>query len=140
MTVHHFTLTTSLGTDAAAAEAWQQLKSSPPAGCTYDPEVFAQPPGLRCEREAPTRLKAVFAVVGEVHTSHGLLLDDLGVENLSEWVSDGVDQPGSPAGIHTTDTAAQALLLAIDRLRRLGHDADDIATFTDLILGRSHTV
>ncbi|MFE5587315.1 hypothetical protein [Kitasatospora sp. NPDC056531] len=140
MPVHTFNLTASLGTDAAAAKVWKQLKASPPAGCTYDPAVFAQTPGLRCEREAPTQVHAVFAVVGEVYTSTGLLLDDLGVERLSEWISDGADQPGSPAGIHATDTAAQALLLAIDRLRRLGHDTDGIATFTDPVLGRSRTV
>ncbi|MEV8322110.1 hypothetical protein [Kitasatospora sp. NPDC056731] len=135
MPVHTFTLTASLGTDAAAAEVWQQLKASPPVGCTYDPEVFTQTPGLRCEREAPTRLEAVFAVVGEVHITHSLLLDDLGVEKLSEWICKGADRPDSPTTIHAADTAAQALLLAIDRIRRLGHDANDIARFTDQVLG-----
>jgi hypothetical protein len=138
--VHTFTLTASLGTDAAAAEVWQQLQASPPAGCTYDPEVFPRTPGLRCERKAPTRLHAVFTIVGEVHAAHGLLLDDLSVEKLSEWIGDGADQPDSPARIHAADTAAQALLLAIDRLRRLGHDAAGIEAFTDLVLGRSRDV
>ncbi|MFF3002009.1 hypothetical protein ACFVTF_04270 [Kitasatospora sp. NPDC057940] len=139
MPVHTFTLTASLGTDTAAAEVWQQLKASPPVGCTYDSEVFTQTPGLRCEREAPTRLEGVFAVVGEVHTTHSLLLDDLGVEKLSEWIGDGEDKPDSLSGIHAHDTAAQALLLAIDRLRRLGHSADGIKAFTDLVLGRPRT-
>ncbi|MEV7026689.1 hypothetical protein [Kitasatospora sp. NPDC093558] len=137
MSVHHFTLTASLGTDAAAAEVWQQLKASPPTGCTYDSEVLPQTPGLYCEREASTRLEAVFGVVGEVHASLGLLLDDLGVEKLAEWFGNSTNQPDSPTRIYATDIAAQALLLAVDRLRRLGHDADDIKAFTDLLLGRS---
>ncbi|MFE6049895.1 amidase [Kitasatospora sp. NPDC056446] len=139
MSVHTFTLTASLGTDAATAEVWQQLKAAPPAGCTYVPEVYSQTPGLRCEREASTRLEAVFGVVGEVHASHGLLLDDLGVEKLSEWICDGIGQPDGPTGTYAADIAAQALLLAIDRLRRLGHGADGIKAFTDLALGRPLT-
>ncbi|MFG2848677.1 hypothetical protein ACGF12_36805 [Kitasatospora sp. NPDC048296] len=82
-------------------------------------------------------MHAVFTVVSEVHAAHGLLLDDLGVEKLSEWIADGAGQPDSPAGIHAADTAAQALLLAVDRLQRLGHHAADIETFTDLVLARS---
>ncbi|MFF4816187.1 hypothetical protein ACFY2K_16535 [Kitasatospora sp. NPDC001309] len=139
MPVHTFTLTASLGTDAATAEVWQQLKASPPAGCTYDSEVLPQTPGLHCERAAHTRLEAVFAVVGEVDASHGLLLDDLGVENLSEWIGDDADQPDGLTGIYAADTAAQALLLAIDRLRRLGHTADSIKASMDLVIGRSLT-
>ncbi|MFE5581231.1 hypothetical protein [Kitasatospora sp. NPDC056531] len=44
MSVHHFTLTASPGTDAAEAEVWQQLEAAPPAGCTYDSEVLPQTP------------------------------------------------------------------------------------------------
>ncbi|MEU8510992.1 hypothetical protein AB0C76_05290 [Kitasatospora sp. NPDC048722] len=42
--------------------------------------------------------------------------------------------------MYAADTAAQALLLAVDRLRRLGHDTDDIKALTDLLLGRSRAV
>ncbi|MFJ6381441.1 amidase [Kitasatospora sp. NPDC092039] len=140
MPSHIFTLTASLGADAAPAEVWQQLQASPPAGCTYVPEVFPRTPGLRCEREASARLEAVSGVVGEVYAAHGLLLDDLGVEKLSEWIGDGTDQPGSPAGIHAADTAAQALLLAIDRFRRLGHGADTVKAFTEATLNAPRPV
>ncbi|MFF9647291.1 hypothetical protein [Kitasatospora aureofaciens] len=80
-------------------------------------------------------MEAIFTVAGQLHANHGLVLDNLGVENLSEWSDDSEEQPDSCSGPYSADTAAHALLLAIDRLLRLGHSPADGRTFADLVLG-----
>ncbi|MEV0537304.1 hypothetical protein [Kitasatospora sp. NPDC050463] len=142
MIVHCFTLATSVGPSAAvSAGAFDRLAADPPTGCVFEPQLYPGVPGLRCEREAPTRFEAISEVVGEVRIRHGVLLDDLGIEKLAEWSDDRPDDPDQSGELGNTwgrDIAAQALLLGIERFLRLGYDVTDVRSFVDRALGSPH--
>jgi hypothetical protein len=99
---------------------YDTIKASPPAGCT--PENFDNVFGLQCRRTAPTLLDAVAEVCAEANSAHGILLNDLGLEKLWEFASDG------PNGFGATVTA-QLLLMAAHRASLLGYTTDDLTRF-----------
>jgi hypothetical protein len=100
--------------------AYTTLTRTPPAGCV--PTMFDRHFGLVCERSAPTYLAAVAQVCGEIATQHGILMTDLGVEKLWEWL--GNDKDGPSATI-----LGQLLLMALQRGEWLGYSVDDLVEF-----------
>ncbi|MCJ0868112.1 hypothetical protein [Streptomyces sp. AP-93] len=128
--------------DGHLPEGFASLAVSPPAGCTYDAEVWGRYPGLRCEIEAPTRFEAVALVVGDVYREHGVFLHDLGVEKLYEWNGDDPGDPAESGELGNTwgrDIAAQLLLMGIDRVLKLGYSEDDVERFVRTALGRGES-
>lgn len=99
---------------------YDSIKARPPAGCV--PQDIDGIFSLQCRRSAPTLLNAVADVCREVHTQHGILLTDLGLEKLWEWSSDG------PSGFGAT-VVCQLLLMAAERASTLGYSADDLVDF-----------
>src|SRR5262249_1788686 len=94
---------------------YDTIKASPPAGCV--PENFDEVFGLQCRRAAPTLLDAVAEVCAEVNATHGILLNDLGLEKLWEFAPDG------PNGFGATVTG-QLLLMAAHRASLLGYTTE----------------
>jgi hypothetical protein len=113
----HYTVSPAPGYDDPRYDA---LKANPPAGCT--PAEFDGIFGLACHREGPTQLAAVAELCNEINTAHGLLMTDLGIEKLWEFVADGHDGFGA-------SIVAQLLLMAAERAPLLGYTIDDLAGF-----------
>jgi hypothetical protein len=103
---------------------YDAIKASPPAGCT--PDNFNNVFGLQCQRAAPTLLDAVAEVCAEVNATHGILLNDLGLEKLWEFTSDG------PNGFSAT-LVSQLLLMAAHRASLLGYTTDDLTRFLNTV-------
>ena len=78
--------------------------------------------GLRCRRTTLTLLDAVGEVCDEVNTEHGIRLNDLGIEKLWEWTSDGPDGFGATI-------AGQLLLMAAHRAHLVGYSTADLVRF-----------
>jgi hypothetical protein len=113
----HYPVSPAPGYDDPRYDA---LKASPPAGCT--PADFDGIFGLNCHRQGPTLLAAVADLCNEINTAHGILMTDMGIEKLWEFVADGHD--GFGASIVT-----QLLLMAAERARLLDYTIDDLAEF-----------
>ncbi|MFE6846885.1 amidase [Streptomyces sp. NPDC057686] len=96
------------------------LKARPPQGCAV--EEIGGYFGLRCERPGARLLDAVAELCGEVRTGHGLLMTDLGIEELWEWSADGTDGWGA-------EIVGQLLLMAAERAPKLGYGTDDLVAF-----------
>jgi len=103
---------------------YDAIKASPPTGCT--PENFNNMFGLQCQRTAPTLLDAVAEVCAEVNTTHGILLNDLGLEKLWEFAPDG------PNGFGAT-LIGQLLLMAAHRASLLGYTTEDLTRFLNTV-------
>lgn len=103
---------------------YDAIKANPPAGCT--PENFNNLFGMQCQRAAPTLLDAVAEVCAEVNTTHGILLNDLGLEKLWEFAPDGLN------GFGATLTG-QLLLMAAHRANLLGYTTDDLTRFLNTV-------
>ncbi|MEU6862036.1 hypothetical protein ABZ924_01965 [Streptomyces sp. NPDC046876] len=124
--------------DRSLPEAFTALAAAPPEGCTYDPLVWGQYPGLKCGIEAPTRFEAVARVAGTVFREHGILLYDLGVEKLYEWSADDPSDPersGEQGNTWGRDIAAQLVLTGLDRMLKLGYTPAEARHFVDRALG-----
>lgn len=99
---------------------YERLKARPPQGCV--PEDLDGYFGLRCERPGARLLDAVAATCAEIRAEHGLLMNDLGIEKLWEWSSDGPDGWGA-------EIVGQLLLMAAERGPRLGYGVEDLIRF-----------
>lgn len=93
------------------------VAESPPPGCSMEHRggVYV----LHCRRSARTLLEAVAQVHAEVMVTHGVALDDLGVEKLWEF---GLGDVGATI-------LAQLLLMAAERAPLLGYDIEDLVAF-----------
>ncbi|MBW5483482.1 amidase [Streptomyces bambusae] len=102
------------------------LTARPPEGCTVkDVGGYL---GLRCERPGERLLDAVADTCREIREEHGLLMNDLGIEKLWEWSSDGTDGWGA-------EIVGQLLLMAAERGPRLGYSGDDLVRFLRVVVG-----
>ncbi|KPI04747.1 hypothetical protein OV450_4115 [Actinobacteria bacterium OV450] len=119
---HRFTLVHSpVGRAPGHADPrYDAIKARPPRGCV--PEELVGCFALRCERPGARLLDAVGELCGEVRTGYGLLMTDLGIEELWEWASDGTDGWGA-------EIVGQLLLMAAERGPRLGYGVDDLVRF-----------
>ncbi|MFF0554310.1 hypothetical protein ACFYUL_35660 [Streptomyces sp. NPDC004311] len=93
------------------------LRARPPRGCVADDVDGCF--GLRCERPGERLLDAVAATCAEVRGEHGLLMNDLCVEELWEWSADGTDGWGA-------EIVGQLLLMAAERGPKLGYSVEDL--------------
>ncbi|GAA0302331.1 hypothetical protein GCM10010302_46020 [Streptomyces polychromogenes] len=105
---------------------YDRLRARPPRGCVAEPVGGGF--GLRCERPGARLLDAVAATCAEVREGYGLLLCDLGVEKVQEWVEDGPDGWGA-------EIVGQLLLMVAERGPRLGYSVEDLAGFLRMAAG-----
>ncbi|MEV6071041.1 hypothetical protein AB0L82_31225 [Nocardia sp. NPDC052001] len=120
---HRFTLIDSLINSEGATPddpAYTAIRSSPPEGCV--PEPLTHCFSLECTRQGTDLLDAISTTCAQIHKDHGLLLTDIGVEKVDEWVTDGKDGWGARI-------LAQLLLMSVERARLLGYTPDDLTRF-----------
>ncbi|MER6318873.1 hypothetical protein ABT237_34720 [Streptomyces sp. NPDC001581] len=99
---------------------YEGLKAGPPEGCVV--EDVGGYFGLRCARPGARLLDAVAETCREIRAEHGLLMSDLGIEELWEWSQDGADGWGA-------EIVGQLLLMAAERGPKLGYGTDDLVRF-----------
>ncbi|WP_330182186.1 hypothetical protein OHB26_38665 [Nocardia sp. NBC_01503] len=120
---HRFTLIDSLFNSEGAGPddpTYTAIKAAPPEGCV--PEPLTHCFSLECTRPGTDLLDAISTTCAEIRNHHGLLLTDLGVEKVDEWLSDGKDAWGARI-------LAQLLLMSVERASLLGYTPTDLTRF-----------
>ncbi|MEV0249341.1 hypothetical protein AB0H76_22265 [Nocardia sp. NPDC050712] len=99
---------------------YEAIKGDPPEGCTVTElgRYFA----LECERPGPTFLDAVATTCAHIRDRYGLPMYDLGIENVDEWSSDGLNGWGAKV-------LGQLALMSVERTNLLGYHTEDLVRF-----------
>lgn len=106
---------------------YDQLRESPPPGCTIEQYPGDEHLVIDCTRETDHPLDAIADVVHDIRTRFGLLLTDLGAARASAWRPEWTTRD-----CHGVRHVAQYLLYATDRVRHvrsLGHDTEALQRF-----------
>ncbi|MEU8900792.1 hypothetical protein [Nocardia sp. NPDC048505] len=103
------------------------IKRDPPRGCkvTEIGRYFA----LDCERAAPTLLDAIATTCAHIRERYGLAMYDLGIEDVDEWSSDGLDGWGAKV-------LGQLALMSVERTELLGYHTEDLVRFIRTVATR----
>ncbi|MBB5119672.1 hypothetical protein [Streptomyces eurocidicus] len=104
---------------AKDAAHFASLAADPPAGFTFSCKTWELYKGITGTREAPTLFHAIADVVAEVARTHGVLLNDAGIEKPREWVDEESNQ----------QTVAHLLLMAAHRAAYCGLTISDLTDF-----------